>query len=226
MAFRDHMDEVLRMVRLRISFVRTEVGTVLEARLGDHTATRQVLVCAKAEVEVRLDRLRFLRETCEPDGPVRVRIADLRESSLQEVCGLQEAELQPTSDHLAEKPGLMEGTSLRLVDHDGAVSEEVHNDPFLRRAHRPMAAGVRLPDAIIGEVALLVDEAQQQGLADRGRFFGTRQELRQVEHGPLAQARTQYLLGVFFGAPPRGYTWKSTEPSRDSTMYPRCRRSR
>src|SRR2546430_17331197 len=95
----------------------------------------------------------------------------------------------------------MEGTSLRLVDPDGAVSEERPNGPFLRRAHRPMAAGVGLPDAIIGEVALLVDEAQQQGLADRGRFFGARQELRQVEHGPLAQGADPVLARRLFRGP-------------------------
>src|SRR2546423_15075921 len=82
MALRDHVDEVLRMVRLRIPFVRTEVGTVLEARLGDHTATRQVLVGAKGGGEARLDRLRFLRETCGRDRPVRCGFCDLRAPAL------------------------------------------------------------------------------------------------------------------------------------------------
>src|SRR5213080_802427 len=112
MSFRDHVDQVLGMVRLRVPFVRAEVGAVLETRLGDHASTCEVLVGPEAEVEVRLDLLRFFRQASEPDRSVRVRITDLRESALQEERGLQQAELQPTSDHLAEEPGLMEGTPL------------------------------------------------------------------------------------------------------------------
>src|SRR5438552_12636481 len=57
MAFRDHVDQVLGMVRLRVPFVRAEVGAVLETRLGDHASTCEVLVGPEAEVEVRLDLL-------------------------------------------------------------------------------------------------------------------------------------------------------------------------
>ena len=180
------------------------MGAVLETRLGDHATTREVLVGPEAEVEVRLDLLRFFRQASEPDRSVRVRIPDLRESALQEERGLQQAELQPTSDHLAEEPGLVEGTPLGLVNHDGAVPEEVHDDPLVGRADRAMAGRKGLPDVVVGQVALLVDEAQEEGLADRGRFLGAFQELRQVEHGPFAQRPDPVLARrLLRGASPR-----------------------
>src|SRR3989441_3790048 len=113
----DHVDQVLRMVRLRVPFVRAKVGAVLETRLGDHATTREVLVGPEAEVEVGLDLLRFFRQASEPDRSVRIRIPDLRKSALQEERGLQQAELQPTSDHLAEEAGLVQGPPLGLVTH-------------------------------------------------------------------------------------------------------------
>src|SRR5947207_12933045 len=116
MALRDHVDQVLGMVRLRVPFVRAEVGAVLETRLGDHATTREVLVGPEAEVEVRLDLLRFFRQESEPDRSVRVRITDLRESALQEERGLQEAELQETSEPISEEPGSLEGSRMGLVN--------------------------------------------------------------------------------------------------------------
>src|SRR5438094_36377 len=56
MALRDHVDQVLGMVRLRVPFVRAEVGAVLETRLGDHATTREVLVGPEAGLA---DRGRF-----------------------------------------------------------------------------------------------------------------------------------------------------------------------
>src|SRR6267143_3065269 len=56
-----------------------------------------------------------------------------------------------------------------------------------------MAARMGLPDAVVGAVALLVHEAQEEGLADRRRFFGAFQEFRQIEHGPLAQGTDPIL---------------------------------
>src|SRR5438046_9453523 len=114
MALRDRVDQVLGMVRLRVPFVRAEVGAVLEARLGDHATTREVLVGPEAEVEVRLDLLRFFRQASEPDRSVRVRITDLRDCALQQARGLAGYELQETSDHLAEDPGLQAGTPCGL----------------------------------------------------------------------------------------------------------------
>src|SRR5437773_11859336 len=98
MALRDHVDQVLGMVRLRVPFVRAEVGAVLETRLGDHATSREVLVGPEAKVEVRLDLLRFFRQAREPDRSVRVRIPDLRESAFEEERGLQQAELQARSE--------------------------------------------------------------------------------------------------------------------------------
>src|SRR5438445_10759016 len=110
MALRDHVDQVLRMVRLRVPFVRAKVGAVLETRLGDHATTGEVLVGPEAEVEVGLDPLRFFRQASVADRSIRIRIPDLCEPALQEERGLQQAELQPTSYHFAAEPGLVEAT--------------------------------------------------------------------------------------------------------------------
>src|SRR5436190_1898901 len=84
------------------------------------------------------------------------------------------------------------------------VPEEVHDDPLVGRADRAIAGRKGLPDVVVGQVALLVDEAQEEGLADRGRFLGAFQELRQVEHGPFAQRPDPVLARrLLRGAAPR-----------------------
>src|SRR6266568_1799115 len=141
---RDDVDEVLRVVRLRVALVRAEVGSVLEARLRDHPASDEVLVG-------------------------------------------QEAQLKSPSDHLPEETRGVQGLRLALVDDDRAVSEEVHDDPPLRPLARPVPPRMRLPHAVIRHVALLVHEAEQERLPDARRLLRTFEELREIEHRPLAQ---------------------------------------
>src|SRR5213593_3952536 len=74
-ALRHHMDEVLRVMGLRVALVRPEVGAILETGLRDDPAARQVLVRMEAQLEVRLDRLRLLDEPGQSDRAVRVRVS-------------------------------------------------------------------------------------------------------------------------------------------------------
>src|SRR6266516_2537321 len=184
---RDDVDEVLRVVRLRIALVGAEVGSVLEARLRDHPARDEILVGPEAQLEIRLHRLRLLDEAREADRPVRLAVPHLDETFLRQVRGLQEAQLKSPSDHLPEEPRGVQGLRLALVDDDRAVSEEVHDDPPLRPLARPVPPRMRLPHAVIRHVALLVDEAEQERLPDARRLLCAFEELREIEHRPFAQ---------------------------------------
>src|SRR5207247_2767867 len=79
------------------------------------------------------------------------------------------------------------GLRLALVDDDRAVSKEVHDDPSLRPLARPVSPRMGLPHAIVRQVALLVDEAEQERLADGRRLVRAIEELREIERRPLAQ---------------------------------------
>src|SRR5207245_3370023 len=76
-ALRDDVDEILRVVQVRIALVRAEVRAVLEPRLRDHAAVRQVLVCAQPELEIRLTRLRLAAESRQSDRSVPVTVTHL-----------------------------------------------------------------------------------------------------------------------------------------------------
>src|SRR3989442_2436079 len=128
MAFRDHVHEILRMVRLRVALVRAEMGAVLEAGLRDDASAREILVRLQAEFEVGLNRLRLLDEPRKSDRTVPLRVPHFDEPGLQQVRRLEEAELQPTSDDLPEETGVVERLRLHLVDHDRAVSATVAED--------------------------------------------------------------------------------------------------
>src|SRR6266571_4033584 len=175
------------MVRLRVALVGAEVGAVLEAGLRDHAAAREVLIRLQAEFEVRLNRLRLLDEPRQSDRTVRVRVPHLDESGLRQVRRFEEAELQPASDDLPEEPGVVERFRLDLINHNRAVPEKVDDDPGLPEGPRWMTARVRLPDAVVRQVALLVHEAEEERLPDRRRFLRPPEEFREVEHRAFAQ---------------------------------------
>ena len=172
---------------LRVALVRPEVRAVLETGLRDHPAARQVLVRLEAQLEVRLDRLRLLDEPRQADRTVRVRVPHFDETGFQQVRGLEEAELQPPADDLSEEPGFVERLRLDLIDHDRPITEEMHDDVDLPEGGRLVAARMRFADAIIRQVALLVHEAEQERLPDRGRLLRAPEKFRQIEHGALAQ---------------------------------------
>src|SRR2546427_10821368 len=186
-AFRDHVHEILRMVRLRVAFVGAEVGAVLEAGLRNDAAAREILVRLQAEFEVGLNRLRLLDEPRKSDRTVRLRVPHFDEPGLQQVRRLEEAELQPTSDDLPEETGVVERLRLGLVDHDRAVPEKVDDDLGLPEGDRWMTARVRLPDAVVGQIALFVHEPEEERLPNRRRFLRPSEEFRQVEHRAFAQ---------------------------------------
>src|SRR2546427_606574 len=154
-----HMDEILRVMGLRVALVRPEVGAILETGLRDDPAARQVLVRLEAQLEVRLDRLRLLDEPGQSDRTVRVRVSHFDETGFQQVRGLEEAELQPPADDLPEEAGFVERLRLDLVDHDRPVPEEMHDDVGLPEGRRRVAARMRLADAVVRQVALLVHAA-------------------------------------------------------------------
>src|SRR3989449_5899294 len=149
----DDVHEVLSTVAPRAALVGAEVGAVLEAGLRDDAAAREILVRLQAEFEVGLDRLCLLDEPRKSDRPVRVRVPHLDEPGLQQVRRLEEAELQPSSDDLPEETGIVEGLRLDLIDHDRAVPEKVDDDLGLPEGSRRMTARVRLPDAVIRQIA-------------------------------------------------------------------------
>src|SRR5438128_710168 len=186
-AFRDHVHEILRMVRLRVAFVGAEVGAVLEAGLRDDAAAREILVRLQAEFEVGLNRLRLLDEPRKSDRAVRLRVPHFDEPGLRQVRRPAEAELQPTSDDLPEETGLVERPRLGLIDHDRAVPEKVNDDLGLPEGGRWMTARVRLPDAVVGQIALFVHEPEEERLPHRRRFLRPPDEFRQVEHRAFAQ---------------------------------------
>src|SRR5438128_3328444 len=186
-AFRDHVHEILRMVRLRVAFVGAEVGAVLEAGLRDDAAAREILVRLQAEFEVGLNRLRLLDEPRKSDRTVGLRVPYFDEPGLQQVRRLEEAELQPTSDDLPEETRVVERLRLGLIDHDRAVPEKVNDDLGLPEGGRWMTARVRLPDAVVGQIALFVHEPEEERLPHRRRFLRPPDEFRQVEHRAFAQ---------------------------------------
>src|SRR3989442_9741706 len=161
-ALRHHMDEVLRVMGLRVAFVCPEVGAVLETGLRDHPTARQVLVRLEAQLEVGLDRLRLFDEPRQADRTVRVRVSHLDETSFQKVRRLEEAELQPPADDLPEEPGFVKRLRLDLVNHDRPIAEEMHDDVGLPDGRRPVAARMRLADAVVRQIALFVPEAEQE----------------------------------------------------------------
>src|SRR3546814_5797787 len=63
----------------------------------------------------------------------------------------------------------------------------VHTCALPILANRPMASGMCLPHAVVREVALFVDEAEEERLAHRGGFLRAAEQFREIEHGPLAQ---------------------------------------
>src|SRR2546428_4494651 len=162
MAFRDHVHEILRMVRLRVALVGAEMGAVLEAGLRDDASAREILVRLQSEFEVGLNRLRLLDEPRESDRTVRVRVPHLNEPGLQQLRRLEEAELQPTSDDLPEETGIVEGLRLDLVDHDRAVPEKGDDDLGLPEGRRRMTARVRLPDAVIRQIDPFVHRPEKE----------------------------------------------------------------
>src|SRR5437867_8034905 len=186
-ALRDDVHEILRMVRLRVALVGAEVGAVLEAGLRDHAAAREILVCLKAEFEIGLKRLRLLDEPRESDRTVRVRVPHFDEPGFQQVRRLEEAELQATSDDLAEETAVVERLRLDLINHDRAVPEKVDDHLGLPERGRRMTARVRLPDAIVRQIALFVHEPEEERLPDRRRVLRPSEEFRQVEDRALAQ---------------------------------------
>src|SRR5207247_10564892 len=99
----------------------------------------------------------------------------------------QEAELKPATDHLPEEPGVVERSRLDLIDHDRAVPEKVDNDVRFPEGRGLMAARVRLSDAVVRQIALLIHKAEEERLPDRGRFLCSPEEFRQIEHRALAQ---------------------------------------
>src|SRR3989442_4466155 len=186
-ALRDDVHKILRVVGLRVALVGAEVGAVLEAGLRDDAASREILVRLQAEFEVGLNGVRLLDEPRESDRTVRVRVPNFDEPGLQQVRRLEEAELQPTSDDLPEETGVVERFRLDLVDHDRAIPEKVDDDFRLPQGGRRMTARVRLPDAVVRQIALLVHEPEEERLPDRRRFVRPPEEFRQVEHRALAQ---------------------------------------
>src|SRR5712691_834070 len=186
-ALRDDVDEILRVMALRIALVRAKVGAVLEARLRDHAASREVLVRAEAEFEVGLDRLCFLDEAGEPDGPVCLRIPDLNDSGFQEECGLEEAQLESPTDDLSEEAGGVECARFRLVDHDGAVAQEMHHDAILGQDDRAMSTRPGLANAVIRQVTFFVHEAEEEGLAHALGLFRSSEQFGEIEDRALAQ---------------------------------------
>src|SRR5205809_6474140 len=60
MPLRDHVHEILRVVRFRISLVGAEVRHILEAVLGYDAANRPVLVVPELMIAVMLSDIRFL----------------------------------------------------------------------------------------------------------------------------------------------------------------------
>src|SRR2546422_141334 len=197
-----HMDEILRMMGLRVALVRPEMGAVLETGLRDHPAARQVLVRLEAQLEVRLDRLRLLDEPRQSDRPIRVRVAHFDETGFQQVRRLEEAELQPPADDLPEEAGVVERLRLDLIDHDRPVAEEMHDDIGLPEGRGLVPARMRLADAVVRQIALFAHEAEQERLADRGRFVRAPEEFRQVEDGTLAQgAHPIFARGLLRRAP-------------------------
>src|SRR5256886_11831199 len=183
----DDVHEILCMVRLRVALVGAEVGAVLEAGLRDHAAAREILVCLKAEFEIGLKRLRLLDEPRESDRTVRVRVPHFDEPGLQQVRRLEEAELQATSDDLPEETGVVERLRLDLINHDRAVPGEVDDHLGLPQRGRRMTARVRLPDAIVRQIALFVHEPEEERLPDRRCVLRPTEEFRQVEDRALAQ---------------------------------------
>src|SRR3989442_9326271 len=149
-AFRDHVHEILRMVRLRVALVGAEMGAVLEAGLRDDAAAREILVRLQSEFEVGLNRLRLLDEPREADRTVRVRVPPFNEPGLQQVHRLEAAALPPTSADLPEETGVLKRLPLDLIHHDGAIPEKVDDDLGLPERSRWMTARVRLPDAVVG----------------------------------------------------------------------------
>src|SRR3989442_9087716 len=63
----------------------------------------------------------------------------------------------------------------------------MHDDPSFRPLARPVPTGMRLPHAVVRQVALLVDEAEQERLPDARRLLRAFEELREIEHRPFAQ---------------------------------------
>src|SRR3989442_5221462 len=153
-ALRHHMDEVLRVMGLRVALVRPEVGAILETGLRNDPAARQVLVRMEAQLEVRLDRLRLLDEPGQSDRSVRVRVSHFDETGLLQVRDLEGAELQPPADDLPEEAGFVERLRLDLVDHDRPVPEEMHDDVGLPDGRRRVDAQRALRGAAEGRVAL------------------------------------------------------------------------
>src|SRR5213594_645356 len=202
----DDVHDILRVVRLRVALVGAEVGAVLEAGLRDDAAAREILVRLQAEFEVGLDRLRLLDEPRKSDRPVRVRVPHLDELGLQQVRRLEEAELQPAADDLAEETGVVEGLRLDLVDYDCAVPEKVDDDLGLPEGSRRMTARVRLPDAVIRQIALFVHEPEEERLPDRRSFLRPPEEFGQVEHRAFAQrAHPIFARRLLRRAAPRIY---------------------
>src|SRR5207249_3474845 len=70
---------------------------------------------------------------------------------------------------------------------DRAVPEKVDDDLDLPERSRRMTARVRLPDAVIRQIALFVHEPEEERLPDRRGFLRPPEEFREVEHRAFAQ---------------------------------------
>ena len=95
--------------------------------------------------------------------------------------------MQATSDDLPEETGVVERLRLDLINHDRAVPEKVDDHLGLPERGRRMTARVRLPDAIVRQIALFVHEPEEERLPDRRCVLRPTEEFRQVEDRALAQ---------------------------------------